>query len=176
MTGVDTIISARKKAEQAVADMTDGELKTKAFETILAHLLSNSVSLPQAHAQAKDVPKQLPSDQSQALELSSAPIISSSNLAELRDDIQKREKINASEGALIIAGYFERAGYSTFSSDDIEKVYRALVRGGANKLPIVKDYKSLAKDLVRSKLWFDRIGRGQFRVSDSGARVLNEMK
>jgi hypothetical protein len=36
----DTVIEARKKAERAVADMPDGDLKLKAFELILNRLLS----------------------------------------------------------------------------------------------------------------------------------------
>jgi hypothetical protein len=36
------LVEIRKQAEAAVHDMPDGELKTKAFETILAHLLSNA--------------------------------------------------------------------------------------------------------------------------------------
>ncbi|SRR6266446_9766163 len=35
------LIEIRKQAEAAVHDMPEGELKTKAFETILTHLLSN---------------------------------------------------------------------------------------------------------------------------------------
>jgi hypothetical protein len=35
------LIEIRKQAEAAVDDMPEGELKTKAFETILTHLLSN---------------------------------------------------------------------------------------------------------------------------------------
>lgn len=37
---MDHIIQARKNAEQAVADMPEGELRTKAFEVILKHILS----------------------------------------------------------------------------------------------------------------------------------------
>lgn len=33
------LVELRKEAEKAVADMADGELKVKAFEVILAHLL-----------------------------------------------------------------------------------------------------------------------------------------
>ncbi len=33
------LIEIRKQAEAAVHDMPEGELKTKAFETILTHLL-----------------------------------------------------------------------------------------------------------------------------------------
>ncbi|MGB8414643.1 MAG: hypothetical protein WCE23_17660 [Candidatus Binatus sp.] len=36
------LVEARKQAEQAVRDMPDGDLKVKAFETILNHLLSIS--------------------------------------------------------------------------------------------------------------------------------------
>jgi hypothetical protein len=38
----DAIVQLRKQAEQAVHDMPDGALKVKAFETILAHLLSGA--------------------------------------------------------------------------------------------------------------------------------------
>lgn len=34
------LVELRKKAEKAVRDMRDGDLKVKAFETILTHLLS----------------------------------------------------------------------------------------------------------------------------------------
>jgi hypothetical protein len=36
----DELREARKQAEQAVVDMPEGELKLRAFETILSHLLS----------------------------------------------------------------------------------------------------------------------------------------
>ena len=39
MSGTD-LVEARRKAEQAVADMADGPLKIKAFEVILSSLLS----------------------------------------------------------------------------------------------------------------------------------------
>lgn len=35
-----TLLELRKKAEKAVADMSDGPLKVKAFEVILANLLT----------------------------------------------------------------------------------------------------------------------------------------
>jgi hypothetical protein len=40
MQTTDQLRELRKKAEEAVAEMPDGELKTKAFEVILEHLLS----------------------------------------------------------------------------------------------------------------------------------------
>jgi|SRR5580658_10508623 hypothetical protein len=44
----DSIIALRKEAERAVHDMSDGDLKTKAFEVILAHLLSGGAA-PKLH-------------------------------------------------------------------------------------------------------------------------------
>ncbi len=38
----NTLVELRSQAEQAVHDMSDGALKVKAFETILAHLLSGN--------------------------------------------------------------------------------------------------------------------------------------
>jgi len=38
------LIAARKEAEKAIAEMPDGELKVKAFEVILNHLLGTSGS------------------------------------------------------------------------------------------------------------------------------------
>ena len=40
----DALVELRKQAEQAVHGMPDGALKVKAFETILAHLLSGSAA------------------------------------------------------------------------------------------------------------------------------------
>ena len=40
MQNIDQLKELRKKAEDAVAEMGDGDLKTKAFEVILQHLLS----------------------------------------------------------------------------------------------------------------------------------------
>lgn len=37
------LIEAREQAEEAVAEMRDGDLKVRAFETILSHLLSAGV-------------------------------------------------------------------------------------------------------------------------------------
>ena len=39
----NALVELRKQAEQAVHDMPEGPLKVKAFETILAHLLSGNV-------------------------------------------------------------------------------------------------------------------------------------
>ena len=38
------LIDLRKAAERAVAEMPDGELKVKAFEVILAHLLGGAAA------------------------------------------------------------------------------------------------------------------------------------
>jgi len=38
----DPLVTARKRAEQAVEDMAEGPLKIAAFETILANLLTES--------------------------------------------------------------------------------------------------------------------------------------
>jgi len=150
-------------------------LKSKAFETILVHLLSNSTSESLLPIPVKKIEAKIISDQSESFTGPPNLEMSSSDLAELRGEIQKKEKINAWEGALIIAGYFEKTGHSMFSSAELEKVYRSLIRGGANKLPIVRDYKSLTKDLVRYKLWFDRVRRGQYKISDAGVRALQEL-
>ncbi|MGH9498173.1 MAG: hypothetical protein ACRD3L_03450 [Terriglobales bacterium] len=58
----NTLVEIRKEAEQAVHGMADGDLKVKAFETILNHLLSGNVPAP-SHAGAatkanKPSPKQ----------------------------------------------------------------------------------------------------------------------
>jgi hypothetical protein len=45
---MDELLTARKKAESAVQDMADGDLKTKAFEVFLRHLLSHGEDTPQA--------------------------------------------------------------------------------------------------------------------------------
>jgi hypothetical protein len=44
---IDQLKELRKKAEEAVAEMPDGDLKTKAFEVILQHLLSTRTPSPQ---------------------------------------------------------------------------------------------------------------------------------
>lgn len=49
MDSTDQLSELRKKAEQAVADMPDGELKTKAFEVILQYLLSTLLAAPVTH-------------------------------------------------------------------------------------------------------------------------------
>lgn len=40
---VKKLIELRKEAEKAVSDMPDGDLKLKAFEVILSHLMSDSL-------------------------------------------------------------------------------------------------------------------------------------
>jgi hypothetical protein len=50
----DSLVRARKRAEQAVAGMADGPLKTAAFQTILAKLLTDADSGERIeHASAK---------------------------------------------------------------------------------------------------------------------------
>jgi hypothetical protein len=44
------LVAARKQAEAAVADMTDGALKVKAFEVILGSLLAEGPSVAEASA------------------------------------------------------------------------------------------------------------------------------
>jgi hypothetical protein len=46
MTNPDKLKELRKKAQEAVADMPDGELKTKAFEIFLQHLLASESPRP----------------------------------------------------------------------------------------------------------------------------------
>lgn len=47
------LIAARKKAEESVADMIDGPFKMKAFEIILASLLSGAPAEPVAEGTAR---------------------------------------------------------------------------------------------------------------------------
>jgi hypothetical protein len=54
MTSADNLKDLRKKAQEAVADMPNGELKTKAFEVFLQHLLaSQSISTSSVHSAHK---------------------------------------------------------------------------------------------------------------------------
>jgi hypothetical protein len=46
------LLESRKAAENAVADMTDGDLKVKAFEVILGHLLGASEGTAETPAKA----------------------------------------------------------------------------------------------------------------------------
>jgi hypothetical protein len=41
----ELLVKARKAAEASVADMTDGPLKTAAFQTILSHLIQEELSV-----------------------------------------------------------------------------------------------------------------------------------
>jgi hypothetical protein len=54
------LVELRREAERAVHDMPEGELKTKAFETILRHLLSGTVGkgVERAGGRNKAQPKQ----------------------------------------------------------------------------------------------------------------------
>jgi len=45
---MDELLEARKKAEAAVQGMADGDLKTKAFEVFLRHLLSHGEGAPRS--------------------------------------------------------------------------------------------------------------------------------
>jgi hypothetical protein len=47
------LVELRKQAEQAVRDMPEGDLKVKAFETILAHLLSGNTGRAAAPSDGK---------------------------------------------------------------------------------------------------------------------------
>lgn len=55
MKGED-LIGARRRAEEAVADMTDGPLKIKAFEVILSSLISASNKGPEKIERAPESP------------------------------------------------------------------------------------------------------------------------
>ena len=55
METTDKLVELRKQAEQAVAGMAEGDLKVKAFEVILQHLLS-SRTVSHATAGAKEPP------------------------------------------------------------------------------------------------------------------------
>jgi len=51
------LVEIRKQAEQAVAEMPDGELKVKAFEVVLTHLLEASQMAPATTSERAAVPK-----------------------------------------------------------------------------------------------------------------------
>lgn len=51
-----TLLELRKQAEQAVSDMSDGDLKLKAFEVILGHLLAPNDTSEPAPAKAGKEP------------------------------------------------------------------------------------------------------------------------
>jgi hypothetical protein len=55
------IVSARKEAEKAIAGMPDGDLKVKAFEVILGHLLADGSDGRKPPAVQKDERKAEPS-------------------------------------------------------------------------------------------------------------------
>jgi len=57
METTDQLTELRKRAEEAVAEMPDGELKTKAFEVILQHLLSTRTVSPQPQPSDKKAGK-----------------------------------------------------------------------------------------------------------------------
>jgi hypothetical protein len=61
---------ARLRAEKAVADMADGELKLKAFEVILSQLVAGRVNRPSASEARSDVAPRRPSSGSQPRSLS----------------------------------------------------------------------------------------------------------
>jgi hypothetical protein len=56
----NSLVELRKQAEEAVHDMPEGDLKVKAFETILAHLLSGNTGkgTEPASTNSKPRPKQ----------------------------------------------------------------------------------------------------------------------
>lgn len=176
MDDVEKIIAARKKAEEAISEMPEGDIKTKAFETILTHLLSNPGALRKADNPVLPPSKRKTPGLLKGNTPEEATDISSSDLAALKSEIQDTEKIKSPEALLLIAELYDRKGQSTFSTIDLEKVYRALVRGGASKLPLIKNYRTLAQDMVRYKFWFDRAGRGRFQISDAGVRALQELR
>ncbi|MGH9369291.1 MAG: hypothetical protein ACRD3M_16650 [Thermoanaerobaculia bacterium] len=51
-----SLIEFRKQAEQAVADMSDGDLKLKAFEVILAHLIGGRPVATKSPSKGREVP------------------------------------------------------------------------------------------------------------------------
>lgn len=51
------LVEFRKQAEKAVAEMPDGELKVKAFEVILGHLLASPAIAPARPAEEQARPK-----------------------------------------------------------------------------------------------------------------------
>ena len=52
------LIGLRRRAERAVADMPDGELKVKAFEVMLNHLLTSNDQTPKDEVSIKKVDKE----------------------------------------------------------------------------------------------------------------------
>lgn len=96
----NTLVDLRKQAEQAVQDMPESELKTKAFETILSHLLStkdghtaesdNGSEKPRSNkteSETKHPPTTLPE---RILSLKADGFFSSQrSIAEIREELKK---------------------------------------------------------------------------------------
>ena len=94
------LIELRKKAEQAVDDMPEGDLKLKAFETILAHLLSgdavgdvqhvNPSKKKTAAAAKEDSPQVLKSFEDRVLSLKTDEFFSEQrSIADIRMELKK---------------------------------------------------------------------------------------
>jgi hypothetical protein len=93
---IDQLKELRKKAEEAVAEMPDGDLKTKAFEVILQHLLSvrstpDQSGLPEKRVQDKKQivsPRQLSGAKSRILLLKNEGFFTvPRSLLEVKDEL-----------------------------------------------------------------------------------------
>ncbi|MGB6876601.1 MAG: hypothetical protein WBD87_11250 [Candidatus Acidiferrales bacterium] len=94
------LIELRKQAEQAVQDMKDGDLKVKAFETILAHLLAGNSAEPSPASPGKPAPQRKQAETSLAKPPKSAVerilslkvdgfFASQRSIAEIRQELKK---------------------------------------------------------------------------------------
>jgi hypothetical protein len=154
------LLDARRKAEEAVADMPDGPLKIKAFEVILNALLRPLLGGSLDAESAAVAPKQrqgLPSRSSQK----------NDTVPSERQLIEEKRPANHSEMVAVLAFCLRESGKNQFTEEDMKKAYiRAVQRPPKVMAQAIRDAKN--------KFEYIEVGdeRGYYRLTDHGERTV----
>lgn len=167
MATIEELKKARKLAEDAVADMPEGELKTKAFEVILNDLLSK-----RPRQKGKKRPRK-PTRPPMKEEIPKIPI-TEEDIGSLKERIESLGKIAGNRAALEIANFLlQDKGVENFSPENLIDCYTLLKKARVPNIPPIANMPQLLRD-VYNKGWFDKNDDGTYKISSLGHHFLSK--
>jgi len=171
MTTREELKKARKLAEDAVADMPEGELKTKAFEVILNNLLKSFAQEGLASKGAKPFRKRKktrkkcdqPEKQPSELKLNK------DEFSLLKTRVEVLGKTSGLRAFLEIANWLHaEKGIENFWPQDLIHCYNMLRKAKLTNIPPLKHPEQTIRDTKNKCGWFDRNDDGTYEISPVG--------